>query len=86
MDDVRAVVPLFEKVGDPGIPALTVDVSNPAGAHLPTLPQTCLFTTGDDPLDGAVQIRTEVNWSKQWLCRDPAEGGRDGLERVQSVQ
>ncbi|MEJ7593707.1 MAG: hypothetical protein WKF77_19380 [Planctomycetaceae bacterium] len=54
MDNPPSLVPLLEEVGDPSFTTLLVDVSYPAGAHLPMLTDACLFAPSDDPLERAV--------------------------------
>lgn len=73
MDDPTSLVTLLEKVSDSGIAALDVDVTDPSKVQLSSLAHSCLFTTSDDPLEAAIQIRSEVNWPKQRLCRNPTQ-------------
>lgn len=86
MDDLTSFVALLEKVGDSGIAALAVDVTDPFNVQLPSLSDTGLFTSRDDPSEAAIQVRSEVNWTKQRLCRNPTQHSGDALESVKPVK
>lgn len=84
--DSSAVVALLEVVSDPCLTTLTVDIPYPVEAHRSAFIYTGLFAASNYPMDGAIQIRCEVDVLKQWFGRNETDDGWKVLENRHSTQ
>ena len=66
--DAASLISLLEEMGDASNPALAVDISDPLKGHRTTFALTSLLAAGDDPMDGTVQVRREINRLKKRFC------------------
>jgi hypothetical protein len=83
--DLCSLIPLLEKVSDPGLSALGVNVPHPIDFHWSAFGLCGLLTAGDDPVDGAIQMWPKIHSAQQWLCRNEPQLCWKALEKFHSV-
>lgn len=85
MCDPCSLVSLLKEVGNSGITTLAINVSYPIQIHGPAFGLCGLLTARDDPLDGAIQIRAKVDWSKQRFSRNESQLCRDIFQDLNTI-